>query len=62
MSYQQGINQYIPNYVVKSDFLPTRVVEGNNQQTSELVHSILTIAPKIRRGKKKRKSFYPKTC
>lgn len=34
MSYQQGIKQYVPNYVVKSDFLPTRVSEGTNAQTS----------------------------
>ncbi len=38
MSYQtyqgQTINQFIPNYVVKSDFLPTRVVEGNEGQTA----------------------------
>lgn len=32
-----SINHYIPNYVVKSDFLPTRVVEGQTAQTSELV-------------------------
>ena len=39
MSYQQGqnINQYIPHYVAKSDYLPTRVVDGNNSQTSQLV-------------------------
>lgn len=37
--YQQGptINQFIPNYIVKSDYLPTRVVEGNQGQTSQLV-------------------------
>ena len=41
MSYQQSlsINQFIPGYVVKSDYLPTRVVEGNQTQTSELVIS-----------------------
>jgi hypothetical protein len=39
MSYQQSssINQFIPGYVVKSDYLPTRVVEGSSSQTSELV-------------------------
>ena len=34
---QSSISQYIPGYVVKSDYLPTRVVEGQNAQTSELV-------------------------
>ena len=45
MSYQQGqnINQYIPNYVTRSDYLPnTRVVEGTNTQTSQLVCSFLS--------------------
>lgn len=47
MSYQQGINQFIPGYVVKSDFLPTRVVEGNTSQTAELVQLILILAQTI---------------
>lgn len=37
MSYQT-INQFIPNYVVKSDYLPTRVVDGNTAQTAQLVN------------------------
>jgi hypothetical protein len=41
MSYQQtSINQFIPGYQVKSDFLPTRVVEGNASEINELVHHI----------------------
>lgn len=41
MSYQaqQTINHYIPNYVVKSDYLPSRVVDGNQSQTNQLVCS-----------------------
>jgi hypothetical protein len=43
MSYQtyhqgQSIQQFIPNYVVRSDFLPTRVVEGNQGQTAQWVN------------------------
>jgi len=47
MSYQtyqtqgQTVNAYIPNYVLKSDYLPTRVVDGNTTQTSQLVIDIL---------------------
>jgi hypothetical protein len=33
----QTINHFIPHYVVKSDFLPTRVVEGNQGQTAQWV-------------------------
>ena len=39
MSYHgQTINAFIPNYVVKSDYLPTRVVDGNAAQTAQLVN------------------------
>jgi hypothetical protein len=45
MSYQtyqgQTINHFIPNYVVKSDYLPTRVVEGNQGQTAQWVKFVL---------------------
>lgn len=34
----QSINAFIPNYVVKSDYLPTRVIEGNSTQTTQLVN------------------------
>ena len=41
MSYQtyqgQTITHFIPNYVVKSDYLPTRVVDGNQVQTTQWV-------------------------
>ena len=49
MAYQQvhGINQFIPNYVAKSDYLPTRVVDGSNTQTSTLVLVLLILAPPI---------------
>ena len=38
MNYQhvRG-NQLIPNYVTKSEYLPTRVAEGNNNQTMHVV-------------------------
>lgn len=36
-----SINQFVPNYVVKSDYLPTHVHEGSNQRTSEAVHIYL---------------------
>lgn len=39
MSYQgqNTIQSFIPNYVVKSDYLPNRVNEGSNAHTAELV-------------------------
>ena len=38
MSYQgQTVSHFIPNYVVKSDYLPTRVIDGNTSQTAQLV-------------------------
>ena len=65
MSYQQGqnINQYIPNYVTRSDYLPTtRVVEGTNTQTSQLVCSILSPASSIWGVEKEGKSLHPTPC
>ena len=50
MSYQQNTNitQFIPNYVVRSDYLPnTKVVDGNTTQTSQLVISYLCLASSI---------------
>lgn len=44
MSYQNlgaerlTVDRLIPNYVIKSDYLPTRVVDGNPAQTAQLVH------------------------
>ena len=64
MSYQQvqNINQFIPHYVVKSDYLPnTRVVDGNNTQTAQLVLFPLFLASPIWRIEKEGKSFHPKT-
>ena len=43
MSYQyggqqgHGLREFIPHYVVRSDYLPNQVTEGNNAQTQELV-------------------------
>lgn len=40
MSFQQQhnhIRQFVPTYVVKSDYLPTVVHEGHNPTTSDLV-------------------------
>lgn len=34
----QTVAHFIPNYVVKSDYLPTRVQDGNTSQTAQLVH------------------------
>lgn len=39
MSFQnQTVQSFVPNYVVKSDYLPTKVVEGNTTQTAQLVN------------------------
>ena len=43
-SYTQGITHYIPGYVVKSDFLPTRVVDGNTSTTAEIVLLVFILA------------------
>lgn len=63
MSYQQGqnINQFIPHYVVKSDYLPnTRVVEGNNSQTSQLVLSPLYFSFANTKNRKGEEESLPK--
>jgi hypothetical protein len=67
MSYQtyhqgQSIQQFIPNYVVRSDFLPTRVVEGNQGQTAQWVNYTIILDQTIWIRKKKRKSVHTKTC
>jgi len=61
MSYQIGqtVNQYIPNYVLKSDYLPTRVVDGNTAQTSQLVSLILFSWDSMRK-KREEAEFLPK--
>jgi hypothetical protein len=65
MSYQtyqgQTIQQFIPNYVVKSDYLPTRVVDGNTAQTTQLVILKVMIVGSIRGCQEKRQSFHPET-
>jgi hypothetical protein len=43
----QSINTFIPNYVVKSDYLPTRVVEGNSAQTTQLVNVLIIVDSSI---------------
>ena len=38
--YQQGhhqVREYVPTYVVRSDYLPTQVQDGNQSQTSQWV-------------------------
>ena len=46
-SGHQGINHFIPNYVVKSDFLPTQVHDGHNPQTEDLVIDYHNLAQEI---------------
>lgn len=43
------IQEFVPNYTVKSEYLPTnRVVDGNQVETSEWVNKILIfLAQKI---------------
>lgn len=54
----QSIQQFVPNYVVKSDYLPTRVVEGSNSQAAQLVLIALTVASPIWGGEEKRSRFH----
>lgn len=51
MSYQahQTVNQFVPNYVVKSDYLPTRVVDGNQSQTNQWVRPLLSRSTNTKR-------------
>lgn len=46
MSYQQtqSLRTFIPSYEVRSDYLPTRVTEGNNPQASDLVTIFLILS------------------
>lgn len=37
-SQQSSLKQFIPTYVVKSDYLPTVVQQGQNATTADLVH------------------------
>lgn len=34
----QSVRQFVPTYVVKSDYLPTVVHEGHNATTADLVY------------------------
>lgn len=64
MSYihHGGIRQYVPTYVVKSDYLPTVVHEGHNATTADLVpHPLYPLAPKIQWRKTERQSVHPET-
>lgn len=58
----QSIQQFIPNYVVKSDYLPTRVVEGSNSQAAQLVLFAFTAASTIRGRKEKRSRIHDPPC
>lgn len=55
------LREYIPTYTVRSDYLPTRVLEGSNPQTNDLVLSYINIVTQIRIGEKKRPSVHPET-
>jgi hypothetical protein len=59
MSYQQHhtINEFIPNYTVKSDYLPTRVGDGNQTQTAEwVIIFLLCSSEDMKRKKEKEES------
>ena len=53
-----GINQFVPNYVIKSDYLPTRVIDGNNSQTAELVKLPLRSSDNTKRKKEEEESSH----
>ena len=55
----QTIHQFVPNYVVKSDYLPTRVVEGNNSQAAQLVTLIINLSSANMRKKKEEDESSP---
>ena len=48
MSFQQQVhhtvNEYVPTYQVKSDYLPTRVQDGNQNQTNVWVLFFLKLS------------------
>ena len=43
----QTVADFIPNYVVKSYYLPSRVQDGNTAQTAQLVHFHLNLVTSI---------------
>lgn len=45
MSFQQGnrITDYVPNYQVKSNFLPTKVVQVNESDKNQIVLRCLSL-------------------
>ncbi len=52
MSYsQQGqvhkLNEFVPNYVVKSDYLPTRVVDTNVNQAQQWVSFLFILVKQL---------------
>ncbi len=58
MSYLgQTVQQFVPTYVVKSDYLPTRVVDGNAAQTSQLV-SVHLLSSYVNMNRKREEEEY----
>ena len=46
------LNEFVPNYTVKSDYLPTRVQEQNQGQANEWVNPHICLARQLRKTKK----------
>lgn len=50
-SGQHRLNEFVPTYVPKSDYLPTRVQEQNQGQANEWVPSHISLACQLRETK-----------
>ncbi len=64
MSYQQQqhrLNEFVPTYVVKSDYLPNKVVDNNINQAQQYVTKTLILVEQLRGRKEKRTRLHSKT-
>ena len=70
MSYQytttsnQGgprLTEFVPTYVTKSDYLPSRVIETNQNEANQWVSIDLTLACHLLAAKEKRTRLLPET-
>lgn len=58
---QQGtrLNQFVPNYQARSDYLPNKVVQVNENDKQQIVPLRITIAPRHRIRSQKRQNPQP---
>jgi hypothetical protein len=61
--YQQTtheVREFVPTYVVRSDYLPTQVRDGNQSQTAQWVHKNIIFSYENTKNRKEEAEFSPK--